>query len=57
MMTRKELDHERYLRNREERIRKQHEYYFANRAYCLDYRNRRVKIEKLKEYGKSRKSG
>lgn len=30
-MTRKELDHARYLRQREQRLRKQHEYYLSNK--------------------------
>ena len=30
-MTRKELDHARHLRQREQRLRKQHEYYLANK--------------------------
>lgn len=32
---RKKLDHERYMRNRDERLAKQHEYYIANRDDIL----------------------
>lgn len=31
---RKQLDHERYMRNREERLRYQREYYAAHREQC-----------------------
>ena len=45
-MTRKELDHDRYIRNREERLRRQREYYLNNKEWCLGYRNRRISKEK-----------
>lgn len=48
---RKRLDHERYMRNRDERIVKQHEYYVANRDDILAKvreRQRYAKGEELK---------
>ena len=45
-MTRKELDHDRYIRNREERLRRQREYYLNHKEWCLGYRNRRISKEK-----------
>ena len=47
-MTRKELDHERYMRNREERLQRQREYYIAHPGYWSDYRKERVRIAKRK---------
>ena len=38
-MTKKEHDHERYLRNREERLKKQREYYKAHRDEILSTRH------------------
>ena len=44
---RKRLDHERYLRNREERLMKQHEYYIANRDEILAKVHERRSAEML----------
>lgn len=48
-MTRQQLDHDRYIRNREERLRRQREYYLNNKEWCLGYRNRRIRKENDKE--------
>ena len=50
-MDRKKLDHERYIRNREERLRKQREYYLNNRDRYLNYRKKRVIRERNLLYG------
>ena len=50
-MTRKELDHARYLKQREERLKKQREYYRANkdkyswRHLSEVYENKRIGYE------------
>ena len=44
-MCRQIKDHERYLRNREERLSKQKDYYRSHREWCLGYRNRRISKE------------
>jgi hypothetical protein len=44
-MTRKELDHIRYLRQREQRMKKQREYYRAHREYYIEYE---IKYQKQK---------
>lgn len=44
---RKRLDHERYMRNRDERIAKQHECYIANRDDILAKVRERRRIEML----------
>lgn len=41
-MTRKELDHIRYLRQREQRMKKQREYYLTHREYYLNYRRNKI---------------
>ena len=43
VMRRKRLDHERYMRHREERTRKQREYYAMNRERC------KAKVRECKE--------
>ena len=35
--TRKQKDHERYIRNREERLRRQREYYAQHKEYFKEY--------------------
>ena len=35
-MTRKERDHERYLRQRDERLKRQREYYATHREQCRE---------------------
>ena len=35
--TRKQKDHERYMRNRKERLRRQREYYVQHREYFQEY--------------------
>lgn len=47
---RKRLDHERYMRNREERKRRQRIYYRKNIEMYLQYRKMRVINEKRKYY-------
>lgn len=44
---RKRLDHERYMRNREERLAKQHDYYIANRDAILAKVNEKRQAERL----------
>lgn len=44
-MTRKELDHARYLKHRDERLKKQREYYRAHREYYIEYE---IKYQKQK---------
>ena len=41
-MTRQELDHARYLRQRDERLKKQREYYLTHREYYLNYRRNKI---------------
>ena len=50
-MTRSEKDHERYILHREERLKKQREYYVQHRDYYINYRRKRCELEiiKLKE--------
>ena len=47
-MTRKELDHERYMRQRDERLKRQREYYATHREQCLESvnrcRNRKIQV-------------
>lgn len=47
MERRKRLDHERYMRNREERLAKQHDYYIANRDAILAKVNEKRQAERL----------
>lgn len=47
---RKRLDHERYIRNMEERKKHQRIYYRENKERCLQYRKMRVINEKMKYY-------
>ena len=44
-MTRQELDHARYLNHRDERLKKQREYYRAHREYYIEYE---IKYQKQK---------
>lgn len=44
---RKRLDHERYMRNRDERLAKRHEYYIANRDDILAKAKERRSVEML----------
>lgn len=39
---RKLLDHERYIKHREERLQKQREYYQAHKEYFVAYRHKRI---------------
>lgn len=41
-MTRQELDHARYLNHRDERLKKQREYYLTHREYYLNYRRNKI---------------
>ena len=43
---RKRLDHERYIRNRDKRLKSQREYYQRNIEWCRKYYKRRAEIEK-----------
>ena len=47
--TRKQKDHERYIRNRKERLRRQREYYAQHREYFQEYYRKKhaEAIEKL----------
>ena len=47
--TRKQKDHERYMRNRKERLRRQREYYVQHREYFQEYYRKKhaEAIEKL----------
>ena len=47
--TRKQKDHERYMRNREERLKRQREYYAQHREYLQEYYRKKhaEAIEKL----------
>jgi hypothetical protein len=50
-MTRQELDHARYLKHRDERLKKQREYYRAHREYYLGYMKQLAETERMKLYG------
>ena len=57
MTRRQQLDHERYLRQREERLRKQREYYKANRERCRESVRKcqmRATVERLRYYERTR---
>lgn len=41
-MTRRELDHARYLNHHEQRLKRQHEYYIEHREYYLNYRRNKI---------------
>lgn len=49
-MTRKERDHERYLRQRDERLKRQREYYATHREQCRESvrKSQQQRIQKLK---------
>ena len=40
--TRKQKDHERYIRNREERLKRQREYYAQHREYFINYKRKKL---------------
>ena len=48
-MTRQELDHARYLNHREERLKKQREYYRTHREYYIEYEIKYQKNKSLVE--------
>lgn len=49
-MTRKERDHERYMRQRDERLKRQREYYATHREQCRESvrKSQQQRIQKLK---------
>ena len=47
-MTRSEKDHERYMLHREERLKKQREYYKQHRDYYINYMKKRCELETIK---------
>ena len=49
-MTRQELDHARYLNHRDERLKKQREYYRTHREYYLGYMKQLAETERMKLY-------
>ena len=40
--TRKQKDHERYMRNRDERLKRQKEYYAQHREYFINYKRKKL---------------
>ena len=49
LMTRQQKDHERYIANREERLKKQREYYRTHREYYIEYEIKYQKNKSLVE--------
>ena len=56
LMTRQQKDHDRYIANREERLKKQREYYRTHREYYLNYMKSLVERERIKLYGNNLKN-
>jgi hypothetical protein len=50
MTRRQQLDHNRYLSNREERLAKQREYYRTHKEYYATYKKDLIKRERMKLY-------